>query len=207
MQLTPPPDFRPALRILPPGLLLLVLLVLSGCTLKGSINYIFGPNHVMEGLDPEVSFNVLSPPWWWPDEDTFLPKDSPVGQSKKDYYDEHGAPDFIRVWYSNEGVPLARATVTSRQGLPEPKGTSWIYRERQVEVFFGKNGSSEKPLNDEVSTICEFGDPDEVRFLGNDPNVRYVRYIYRRPGLIIDFQNFKQIELQRVRELPGWMRS
>lgn len=200
------PDSRPARRMAGLGLLAIGLVFLSGCALRDSIQWIFGPNNVMEGMNPRFSFNVFEPPKWWPDEDSFTSRDKVIGNLKKQYYDEHGAPDYLRVWYNPEGTPLPRESVTHSRELPEPKSFSWIYLSRNVEVVFTRQGAEEKPISDEVKTICENGDPDEVRFIGHDPNIRMVRYIYHQKGLQIDFQNFKIVKKQHLPGMPGWMR-
>jgi len=183
----------------------LLAIGVAGCTPRDSLIFIFGPNNVMEGMNPQYSFNVISPPWWWPDEDTFA-KDNPIGDAKRDYYAQYGRPDWLRVWYNKDGVMLSRNEINQREGLPMPKGVSWIYLDRDVEVSFISSSPVEKPIDDEIATLCEMGDPDEVKALDEFSTARAVRYVYRREGMFIDFQDFKKGKIQRVPPMPGWNR-
>ena len=185
---------------------LTALLFLPGCTIKGTMDWIFGRNYITEAIDPAFSYNVVRLPWWWPDEDTF-DIHTPEGKAQKAYYKEHGKPEFIRLLYNTPGTVLPPAAVSIISGPPSPRSTSWVYTERKVEATFSVKGVEEKPLNDEVATICERGDPDEIKDLSKDSKLRVVRYIYRARGDMIDFQDSKKTSERTEKPMPGWKRS
>jgi hypothetical protein len=85
------------------------------------------------------------------------------------YYTER-EPDMLRLLFNKQGRILSYSEL-SRKGVPEPKGTAWIYLEREVEATFEMSGPVEKPLTDEVKTLCQLGDPDEIKPIGADQMV------------------------------------
>ena len=186
---------------------LVFAVTLTGCTPQSLVRHIFGRNHVMEGMNTQVSINVLAPPWWWPDEDTFREKYNKLGDIQKQYLEEQGKPEYLRLLFNRQGTVLGYDAMSMRQGMPEPKGLAWIYIERNLEVTFETSGPVEKPLTDEVKTLCLLGDPDEIKPIGTDQTIRNVRYIYNREGVHIDFLDGKKTAERKVQPLPEWMRS
>lgn len=195
------PRFLPGISV---GVLVLVL---SGCSVQGVVNWVFGPNRVTEGMDVAFSINILKPPWWWPDEDTFDVKQNPSGKIEKTYFEQNGRPDWLRLYFSREGTVIPYSVLSEGAGLPKIRQTAWIYMERKVEVTFTTKEAVETPITDEVLTLCELGDPDEILNVSTDGTTRHVRYLYRRRGVFITFVNQQKTDTQRVPALPGWMRT
>jgi hypothetical protein len=158
-------------------------------------------------MDVAFSINILKPPWWWPDEDTFDVKLDPAGKTEKKYFKEHGRPDWLRLYFNREGTIIPYSILSEGGGLPKIRQTAWIYTERKIEVTFTAKEAIETPLNDEVLTLCELGDPDEILNISTDGTTRHVRYLYRRRGVFITFLNQQKTDTQRVPALPGWMRT
>lgn len=188
--------------------LLWISLGLTGCA--AFFDNQFGPNRIAESLDPEFSNNIMAPPWWWPDEDSFDPDIVPSGKVQKAYFEEHGAPNWMRAIYNTEGTIIPFEAQRRKGGNRlESRRIDWIYVDRNVEVSFTAKGFEEKPINDEVKRVLELGDPDVIMMLKpEEPNLnvkRRVRYRYYREGLMITFEDLKETKVDRHPPLQGWL--
>lgn len=111
-------------------------------------------------IDDHFSLNVARVPYWFPDEDQDL---SPAEQ---EVILRRGVPQYIRFWWRPSGDLICTSDLTSKgpEGVQtdlENMRRTWIYYDRDEEIFFTREGASYevKPIEPLIKLVCEYGDP------------------------------------------------
>lgn len=137
--------------------------LLAGCSSGGAL-YEFDPAFSVNLVKPVITdknANQLSP-------------------LKYKIYKDYGCPDYMRIMWTRSGEPQ---TSTSR--ILRAKGRrvrqlerTWIYLDQGKEFRFrGERGVEQKPLTDDIRTICDEGDPQEIMVYGGSTD--FPRRVYR----------------------------
>lgn len=130
----------------------LFLAILPSCkTEEGEVNF-----------DVKHSVNIALPGKGWPIEKKLSPE-------KLATYKKYGMPDAFHVYWDPTGSvqssdfvkkELKRRKAMGEKDLPP---YAWVYLDKNIEVFFDKNGkASEKPITDKIRIIIQNGDPQKV---------------------------------------------
>ena len=153
-------------------------------------------------LDLEFSVNVAKP-------GEAFPGKGQIEQAKKEVMEIYGEPDYVQIWWSQDGRFHQSLEVDRKLRDPEiiyEKKKSWIYLDRELECeFLGPTRYREKPLSDKMKTICEYGDPENIIKLSESSPYRE-NWQYYSLGLILKFKDDELIGQSRHTPLRSWFK-
>ncbi|NQU42995.1 hypothetical protein HQ520_06905 [bacterium] len=140
-----------------------------------------------------------------------IPKDlERFPANQRHVLEERGVPDFIHLrWVPGKDVVEEGRVYhmkTAHRGKLEPRDKSWIYLAKDLEVLFeGETEFREEPLSDKMRVICEYGDPQDIRY-NSSGQTQIVNWRYYSEGIIFRFQDEKLIETDRssLRPIPNY---
>ena len=130
-----------------------------------------------------------------------FPKVKKLVQSKREVYELYGRPDFVRLWWTEDGrihqyLEVDRR-MKDRKSFREIK-RSWVYLENNIEYLFDSDESfREIPLSEKIRTVCIYGDPENVKKMSDDETPLKETWNYYSIGLILKFENDKIVGRQR----------
>jgi hypothetical protein len=144
-------------------------------------------------LDLNFSVNVARPAKTFPDMKHLV-------KSKQTVYEMYGRPDFIRFWWSRDGRPhrfLEVDGVLRNSDSIYALKHSWVYLDKDREFIFDSDDAyREIPLTDKVRTICNYGDPEDIKQVSVPDGPVEEIWHYYSIGLILKFSNEKLISRQ-----------
>lgn len=188
-----PPQMKKLLPVIIFCLLLAALLLLPACREEQGIN-----------LDMNFSVNVANPEKDFPNLET-LPN------SKKEIYYQYGRPDFIRLWWTSDGKPQRYLDVDTRLRDPRTKNTlkqSWIYLGQNAEFIFDSGEQYRQiPLTDKTLTICQYGDPEDVKEVTAIDGAFEETWNYFSRGVIIRFRDEKIVHRQNYTPMGRFIKK
>ncbi len=144
-------------------------------------------------FDVKYSVNIAKPQKGWP----IIKK---LTETKKAVYEKYGTPDAFRIYWTHDGriqskddvrKELKRRQNERNKELPDH---SWIYLDKNIEVYFDKNNKAmEKPLTDMIKIIVNYGDPEEVSRVDKNSWKYYSKgkmFTFSKSGKIIEEKDF-----------------
>lgn len=174
-------------------LLLAALLLIPACREEQGIN-----------LDMNFSVNVA-----YPEKD--FPNLEALANSKKEVFHQYGKPDFIRLWWTSDGRPQRYLDVDSRLRDPRVKNTlkqSWIYLGQNAEfVFETSENFRQIPLTEKILTICQYGDPEDVKEVTAMDGALEETWNYFSRGVILRFRDQKIVNRQNYTPMGRFIKK
>jgi hypothetical protein len=143
-------------------------------------------------LDPSFSINLVRPGKNYPS--TKLIRKRLLSQAKIEIFENYGRPDFIRLWWTEDGRIQRYLEVDRRLKSILDQKQSWIYLDSDIEfVFDTEEKYRELPMTDKIRTICKLGDPEDVKTLSNSSPLKE-NWNYYSIGLILTFIDGKIVK-------------
>ncbi|HBF35595.1 TPA: hypothetical protein DDW35_13620 [Candidatus Sumerlaeota bacterium] len=188
-------------------LLTLFAFTLTGCGVFRDIfaftgSDLFQDKTAMFNLDADYSVNIAHVEEKWPDNEAKLP---PVQQ---EVIKQMGIPSHVHLWWGkDERELISKPEYFSSKGAGDaeakPRKISWVYLDKNKEVFF-KPGKSEefdvKDLPAKVRATIESGDPEKITHSTDDKDQIDV-WRYLKSGRIYYFRN-NLLERKDTTSLP-----
>ena len=149
-------------------------------------------------FDQYFSINLAKPGSKWPNRNKMT-------EAEKALLDERGAPDYIRVWWSNEDRIVQFMEVHARMNKLEhlERKQSWIYVDSQEEVVFkGESDFFVRPLSDKLKIVSTYGDPDLIKIeeQSEDKSTREI-WQYYSAGKIFTFHDERLTREQTTQKM------
>lgn len=153
-------------------------------------------------VDPSFSINLSTPQRNWPNEKKLSPQE-------KEAYKKYGRPDFVRIWWDKRGKLMTQKEVGEK--LKKTKGNyktfkkSWIYIDKEREIIFPQNDTfKEQPLTDKLTTVTEYGDPQEIKMnIVIYDDMKCDRWTYWSQGKHFDFVGDKLVKTHDFAPMGG----
>ena len=122
-------------------------------------------------------------------------------QAKREIYEFYGPPDYVRLWWSDDGrihrfLEVDRRLKDKRQFSQIKR--SWIYLDKDMEfLFIDETSYRETPLGDKVRIICTYGDPEDIKKTSDTGGALLETWNYYSIGLILKFKDGRLVGQQR----------
>lgn len=160
--------------------------------------------------DPTFSINVLPLPGDWPNDKKDWPKDERKAAFQQAVYDEYGRPDYFRVLYDRTGRVITQRELREKMWLERDKRKKrtetefeWIYLEKGLAFRFEPKGPVKRDLPDNLRTLCDYGDPMEIKTTVDINKRNMVIYQYYDRGKIFYFHEGKLEKEEDSTPMPG----
>lgn len=192
-------------------LCLVAVLVLAGCDKNQTTD--FGTIKV----DPRISYNAARTPPEWPDEKRDWDEDPRIAEMQQRVYDTMGAPDYFYLFWRRDGKPITTREFETaswfyrddEKNNPYTKKPEmgWVYLADDIMYTFNRREAEYKPLPDTVKTICDYGDPHEIKESKDQAGAQIEIYQYYDTGKVFYFRDGKLYDEQNLPRMEGfWQR-
>ncbi|MEQ8820285.1 MAG: hypothetical protein RLY93_08565 [Sumerlaeia bacterium] len=118
-------------------------------------------------LEPDIDFsiNVMPVPQWWPREDKDWPEIPAAREAQQQVWAERGTPDYFRIVYTADRRIVRQPELgTGRMaGKKDQVELEWIYFEDGEVISFAGPKVKERDIDDQLRTVCKYGDPSEIK--------------------------------------------
>lgn len=162
--------------------------------------------------DPAFSLNVMTVPEWWPREKKDWPKDPAEARVMKEALDANGRPDYLRiVWNRDRRLvrqgEMVRAIQRGGRGLTPPE-FEWVYFDDNKVIRFFPRRAETRELDDRLKTVCNYGDPNEIKTLSDAMNREMDIFTYYEQGKLIYFDRAtgRTIKEDKFQAIDGFER-
>jgi hypothetical protein len=147
-----------------------LLTVFLGCALSSQLMF-----------NPNFSVNLAEPGKKWPKDKTLTPAQSEV-------LAKYGPPDYFHIWWTRQGDIQTYLKVDRKFPRILDYDHSWIYLQRNEDIVFkGNSHYGALPISDQLRTVCEYGDPDDIKKNVNRDGVLVETWQYYSYGVMLKF--------------------
>lgn len=149
-------------------------------------------------LNLEHSINIFHPGPKWPNVKKFSP-------TEREVYQRFGKPDCFRVLYDRKGSIKLRHDLEKELNGKKPKKLppyTWVYLNRDKEVFFEGQTFVEKPIADTTRIVIDNGDPEDVREV--TPGI--VQWMFFSTGKLYKISNDRVIEQKEFQAMGRYLK-
>lgn len=169
-------------------------------------------------LSPDVNFslNVIAVPPDWPDEKKDWSKDPQIALHQQATYEKHGRPDYFLIKWNRDGrlksgrefqaeMATAKTKSASKMMRMRSPDFEWVYTEKKLLFGFKRSGPVEKELPDTIATVCEYGDPHEMKEDRDVADQKTEIFQYYDTGKIYYYRDGKKYKEENTKPMPGMM--
>lgn len=166
------------------------------------------PKPKVSGLDTTFSWNIATVGDEWPDEEKSWSENPNIARHQQRIYEEMGTPDFFWVYWRPDGSPLTSREIETQSWiyrdsknhpLKKQPDLGWIYLADDKLIRFRNSGPEEIELTDMVRTICDLGDPHEIKDINDE-----IIYQYYDEGKIFYYRNGELYKEQDTPRMEGF---
>ncbi|CAN5246088.1 hypothetical protein BH09SUM1_BH09SUM1_10450 [soil metagenome] len=160
--------------------------------------------------DPTFSLNVIEVPADWPDEKRDWPVDPVTSAQQQAVYEQNGKPDFFRILWNRDGRLMMQrelaADAWNKRNAKKPQAApemEWIYLDKAMTYQFKRGGVIKKNLPDNIRTVTEYGDPEEMKESVDMSGAPNLIYQYYNRGKVFYFREGKMYKEENQTPMPG----
>jgi hypothetical protein len=154
----------------------------------------------------KFSVNVVPTPAFWPRDKFDWPENPAERRAREEAWATHGTPDYIRFVHTVDRRIIRPLEIAEGHTLPgrlPEADTEWVYFADKKVVSFSGTKVTERPLDDMLSTVCLYGDPNEVKTFTIAGGERKT-FTYYNHGRTFTFADDKIISTQEHPPMPGF---
>ena len=175
--------------------LALLAVAFTGCgILKDVFSFagsdLFQDKNAMYTIDPEYSVNIAHVNEKWPEDE------KKISPAQQEVLKQMGTPSHVHFfWGKDERELIPKSEYFSLKGSGDaelkPRKVTWIYLDKNQEVFFKPGKSEEFDVKDipaKVRASIESGDPGKINYVSEGKDKMEI-WRYLRSGRVYYFRN------------------
>lgn len=152
-------------------------------------------------LNPNFSVNLAKPGKKWPQEKKLTPAQSEV-------LAKYGPPDYFHIWWTKQGDIQTYLKVARVIPRIRDYDRSWIYLDRNEDIVFkSADQYSGVPVGDQLRTVCEYGDPEDIKKNVSRDGVVVESWAYYSRGTLFKFCDGKLAERQEFPPMGTYIKK
>ncbi len=147
--------------------------------------------------DPLFSLNVAEVPPDWPLEEKDWSLNPYIAAQQQRTYQLNGIPDYFYIFWNRDGRPITNKEFSQEQWVNRnnnrrregPQDIGWIYLDQEKVFRFSRRGIQELDLTDQIETIIDYGDPEDIKTANDTLGDSTTIYTYYSEGKVYTFKD------------------